>query len=70
MLRNGASLLTVQALLGHAAITSTQAYTKLYPKDLIKMHRANHPREKHKNIQLPELKVPFFLYGKVRFQHQ
>jgi site-specific recombinase XerD len=68
MLRNGASLLTVQALLGHAAITSTQAYTKLYPKDLIKMHRANHPREKHKNVQLPELKVPEYLYAKVKFQ--
>lgn len=68
MLKNGASLLTVQALLGHAAITSTQAYTKLYPSDLIKMHRANHPREKHKNVKLPELKIPEYLYSKVRFQ--
>ncbi len=68
MLRNGASLLTVQALLGHSAITSTQAYTKLHPKDLIKMHGANHPREKHKNIKLAELKLPEYLYSKVKFQ--
>ena len=67
MLRNGASLLNVQALLGHAAITSTQVYTKVYPKDLIKMHRAYHPRERHKNLKCPELKTPEYLYAKVKF---
>ena len=52
MLRNGARLETVQALLGHVDISATQVYTKVYPQDIIKMHRAFHPRERQK---MPEL---------------
>jgi site-specific recombinase XerD len=63
MLRNGASLTSVQALLGHETMLATQAYTKVYPKDIVKMHRAHHPREKQKNILLPVLKVPNKLYS-------
>lgn len=57
MLRNGARLETVQALLGHVDISATQVYTKVYPVDIIKMHRAFHPREREKNLELPELRV-------------
>jgi integrase/recombinase XerD len=57
MLRNGARLETVQALLGHTEITSTQVYTKVYPKDIIQMHRGKHPREREKNMSYPELRV-------------
>ena len=62
MLRNGASLSSVQALLGHQTIIATQAYTKVYPKDIVKMQRAHHPREKQKNIALPKLEMPKSLY--------
>ena len=62
MLRHGAGLVSVQALLGHKAIASTESYTKLYPKDIFKMHRAHHPREKQKNIELPDFEVPKLMY--------
>jgi integrase/recombinase XerD len=55
MLRNGARLETVQALLGHVDISATQVYTKIYPQDIIKMHKAFHPREREKGLELPEL---------------
>ena len=55
MLREGAPLAAVQALLGHKSMTSTEVYTKVYPIDLIKMHRAFHPREREKNLNLPTL---------------
>jgi len=60
MLRNGASMYSVQELLGHSALKSTEVYTKVYPRDLVKMHRAHHPREKQKNYKLPDLKAPHF----------
>jgi integrase/recombinase XerD len=62
MLRNGAPLETVQDLLGHVEIAATQLYTRIYPKDIIKMHRVYHPRERHKNMRLPKLKLPEY-YG-------
>jgi integrase/recombinase XerD len=52
MLRNGARLESVQALLGHSEISSTEVYTKIYPKDLVKMHRKYHPRERQKKLDL------------------
>ena len=62
MLRNGATLPSVQALLGHHVIESTEIYTKIYPKDLFRIHRAHHPREKQKNPILPDLEVPKLLF--------
>lgn len=56
MLRKGAPLSAVQALLGHAHMSSTEVYTKIYPKDLVRMHRAYHPREREKGLDLPILK--------------
>ena len=63
MLKNGARLEAVQMLLGHTDITATERYTKIYPRDITKMHRSRHPREKHKNLRMPKLKVPVFCGG-------
>ncbi len=67
MLKNGAPLHSVQALLGHELISSSQVYTKVYPRDLIKMHRSSHPREKQKALKMPELTVPKLLTSRKRF---
>jgi len=68
MLRRKAPLISVSRLLGHTDIAATQLYTKVYPADIIKMHRAHHPREKQKNITLPELNVPRFLFSHSSFE--
>lgn len=68
MLKNGAPLVSVKRLLGHSRIESTTIYTKVYPKDIIKMHGTFHPRERQKNIALPKLKVPSYLYTESLFK--
>lgn len=50
MLRGGAPIQVVQAMLGHKELSTTQIYTKLCPQDLKAVHQKYHPREKEKKI--------------------
>jgi len=45
MLRAGAPIRHLQAMLGHASIETTQIYTQLTITDLKAAHRRFHPRE-------------------------
>lgn len=46
MLAEGADLMAVKELLGHASLQSTEVYTHLTPKDLIENYKQAHPRAK------------------------
>jgi integrase/recombinase XerD len=49
MLKNKADIRTIQKLLGHASLDSTQVYTHLSITDLKNVHHRCHPREKDKS---------------------
>jgi integrase/recombinase XerD len=48
MLKNKADLRTIQELLGHKSLNTTQIYTKVTITDLKEVHQRCHPREKDK----------------------
>ncbi len=46
ILEHGGDVRSVQAMLGHADLSTTQMYTHVLTKDLVKTHAAHHPRAK------------------------
>lgn len=46
LLRHGADIRHVQAMLGHASLDSTQVYTHVEISDLKRVHKKTHPRER------------------------
>jgi integrase/recombinase XerD len=51
MIEGGADLRTVQELLGHSSITTTQIYTQVDKEYLVSIHREFHPRERSADRQ-------------------
>jgi len=48
LLEGGASLLEVQVLLGHSRVESTEIYTHILPRELLREYRRTHPRARRR----------------------
>ena len=48
LLENGANIVEIKNLLGHADINSTLVYARVFPVELMRAHRKSHPRARRK----------------------
>ncbi len=54
MLENGADIRYIQAMLGHADMSTTQIYTQVSIRALKEIHTATHPAKAHRGSELPD----------------
>ena len=47
LLNEDTDLRSIQKLLGHSSLSSTQIYTEVEQKKLVQVYRSTHPREKY-----------------------
>ena len=59
MVEGGADLRTVQEMLGHASISTTQVYTRVSPQHLLEVFLTSHPRETRRWERRPEGSEPW-----------
>jgi integrase/recombinase XerC len=51
MLANGADLMAIKELMGHASLESTEVYTHLTPQEILSNYNRAHPRASNDKIK-------------------